>query len=678
MASLFSLIDQAFLMPLEHLTYDIREGARDFTEVLCTRLSEFFGGDLLAESARGLVGGALEALLPVEEKAQVQAHWGVQRELVEVEEEETEREGEGVEVMRPLTVREEDDVAGSPWTDCAEGDRQQAPSAGPLPDMAAVPLAAASAPDHTEQRGTGAAEAEAIVAEEEADVSGAREVDTDRSPGASCAEDGQHQAPSAAPLTEVAADTPAAAPAPAAPHTPSPQKEQRGSGRGGSSSARGGLFSSDAFTLPSDDGTLFSDPHFEYHPLPSPDARDPSTILTVDRQATLQLLETLLALGFSEVVHIGGEERAECGAVTEVLGGRSIFAERSGVSGGETAALSHGEALLPSGVQTDMEMGGAGAREEAVTPTAWGQDQSQASTAALRIPSPYSFLEGSLEYYPNVTLDRELGRGGQGAVYLALATRPTGEAFLVAAKVPLACLPFDYLLPEALNWIECASCPNLIPLLGFTIQQDTFIPLFGLADPSPAWTEPGAGVQETPFELYRVAVFAHHIARALAAMHSLGWLHCDVKTDNLLLKDGCPVLADFGLAIHERDAPGRGLCGSRGYIGPEVYLKGYHTQKADIFALGMVIWAHVTGGRPHYGFCDTRALLAWMALGGWYTWPTEVHAHGGDLMALVERCCDANPDRRPTACQLADELHDIAELLCAQCSNADMARGWDG
>ncbi|GAQ92381.1 Protein kinase superfamily protein [Klebsormidium nitens] len=670
MASLFSLVDQAFVMPLEHIAHFIREGACDFTEVLCTSLSEVAGGDLLAETVRGLVGGALEALLPVEEKAPVQVHWGVLSELVEGEEEE--REGEGEAVMLSLTVQEEDDVAGSPWADCAEGDRQQAPSAGPLPDMADVPLAAASAPDQTEQRGTGAVEVEATITAEEAkgldDFLLAKGLPSFE---ALCA-------PSAAPLAEAAADPSVAAPAPADPHTPSPQKEQRGSGRGGSSSAGGGLFSSDAFTLPSDDGTLFSDPHFEYQPLPSPDARALSMIVALDRQPTPQLLETLSALGFSEVVHIGGDARAECEAVTEVLGCSTRVSETLGISEGETVAPSYAEALLPEGVLTDMEADGAGATEEAMTPTARGQDQSQASTAALRIPSPYSFLEGALEYYPNVTLDRELGRGGQGAVYLALATRPTGEAFLVAAKVPLACLPGDYLLPEALNWIECASCPNLIPLLGFTIQQDTFIPLFGLADPSPAWTEAGVRVQESPFELYRVAVFAHHIARALAAMHSLGWLHCDVKTDNLLLKDGCPVLADFGLAIHERDAPGRGLCGSRGYIGPEVYLKGYHTQKADVFALGVVIWAHVTGGRPHYGFRDTRALLAWMALGGWYSWPAEVHAHGGDLMALAERCCDANPDRRPTACQLADELHDVAELLRAQCSDTDMARGWDG
>lgn len=69
----------------------------------------------------------------------------------------------------------------------------QAPSAEPLSDMADVPLAAASAPDQTEQRGTGAAEAEATVTGEEADDSGAQEGDEDWSSGASCAEGGQHQ-----------------------------------------------------------------------------------------------------------------------------------------------------------------------------------------------------------------------------------------------------------------------------------------------------------------------------------------------------------------------------------------------------------------------------------------------------------------------------------------------------
>ncbi|GAQ83520.1 Protein kinase-like superfamily protein [Klebsormidium nitens] len=480
MASLYSLFEQAIALPLEHFAHTFCEGARDFAGVLSSSLSEVPGGELLAGVARE----ALDALLPAEEKAQAEGQWRMVAGLVEGEEEEgeVEREEEG-EVGREEEerlvvvtegVREEEDAAGSPRTVCAEGDCHEAPSAEPLLDVVHASPAAASAPDQTEQRGTGAAEADSTVIGEEADDSGAREGDEDRSPGASCAEGGYHEAPSAAPLAEAAADPPAAS----APHSTQPQKEQRGSGGGGSSSAEGGLFSADAFVLPSDDGTLFSDPLFDFDPLPAAD----------------------------EGVTASEEERA----VAEI-------------AGAEAEALSCGEALLPRGVL--METAGAeevGPREESV---AQDQHPVEAARTASRFPPQYASLAGVLEFFPHVMMGTELGKGGQGTVYLADVLSTDRGRFPVATKVPSAGLPGDYLLQEALVCVELQACPNVIPLLGFTVQRGTFIPLYALADPSPAWTQPGAGAQWTPPQLYHIAVMVYQVALGLEGMHNLGWLH---------------------------------------------------------------------------------------------------------------------------------------------------------
>ncbi|GAQ91196.1 hypothetical protein KFL_007420010, partial [Klebsormidium nitens] len=72
------------------------------------------------------------------------------------------------------------------------------------------------------------------------------------------------------------------------------------------------------------------------------------------------------------------------------------------------------------------------------------------------------------------------------------------------------------------------------------------------------------------------------------------------------------------------------------------------------------------------------ALLAFMAMGGWFAWPNEVHAHAGDLVALVERCCHVDPSQRPSAHHVANDLLQIAELLRAQCSEDELEAAWSG
>ncbi|GAQ83530.1 hypothetical protein KFL_001510320 [Klebsormidium nitens] len=510
MASLYSLFEQVIVMPLEHLAQTFCGRARGAAEVLCSTLSEVPGGELLAGVARE----ALDALLPAEEKAQAEGQWRMVGGLVEPEEEEGEVEREEEERLVVVTegVREEEDASESPRTDCAEGDCQQAPSAEPLLDVVDASPAEASAPDQTEQRDTGAAEADSTVTREEADDCGAREGDADRSPGASCAEGGYHEAPSAAPLTEAAADSPAAAPAPL--------------------------------------------------PLPASDVG----------------------------VRASDGERA--------------VAETVGADEGEAEALSHGEALLLRGVLVETAgVEGVGPREESVM--LQDQDLVQAARIAPRFPPQYSSLARVLDFYPHVMMGTELGKGGQGTVHLADVLCANRGRFPVAAKVPAAGLPGDYLLQEALVCLELQGCPNVIHLLGFTVQRGTFIPLYALADPSPAWTQPGAGAQWTPPQLYHIAVMVYQVALGLEGMHDLGWLHGDLKVENILFDFRRVMLADFGIAVRESEAAAKGAGGTLGYLSPEVYLHRYQTKQSDVYALGVVIWALVTGSRPHYGFRDT-------------------------------------------------------------------------
>ncbi|XP_068995347.1 serine/threonine-protein kinase 35 [Embiotoca jacksoni] len=119
--------------------------------------------------------------------------------------------------------------------------------------------------------------------------------------------------------------------------------------------------------------------------------------------------------------------------------------------------------------------------------------------------------------------------------------------------------------------------------------------------------------------------FMRQLTSAVAFLHKNNIVHRDLKPDNILIsqKSGAPVLkvADFGLSkvcaalssknVEERPAAGAGskgsnqdnmvninkfwlssACGSDFYMAPEVW-EGHYTAKADIFALGIIIWAMI-------------------------------------------------------------------------------------
>jgi serine/threonine protein kinase len=153
------------------------------------------------------------------------------------------------------------------------------------------------------------------------------------------------------------------------------------------------------------------------------------------------------------------------------------------------------------------------------------------------------------------------------------------------------------------------------------------------------------------------------IAEALAHAHEQGFVHRDIKPQNILLDtDDRPHIADFGLAVRHREqaAVSVDVAGTTHYMSPELVRSENHRidGRTDLWALGVVFYRILTGRLPFTGSSAQEVFQKIL-----YTEPTAPRQIDstipGELERICLRClCQQMSGRYRTAADLAEELTD--------------------
>ncbi|MEU2758543.1 serine/threonine-protein kinase [Streptomyces sp. NPDC007094] len=281
-------------------------------------------------------------------------------------------------------------------------------------------------------------------------------------------------------------------------------------------------------------------------------------------------------------------------------------------------------------------------------------------------------------------LEEPLGRGATGTVWRARQRETAGAEAAVAGQ-PGETVAIKVLKEELANDADVVmrflrersvllrlTHPNIVRTRDLVVEGDLLALVMDLID--------GPDLhrylrENGPLTPVAAALLTAQIADALAASHADGVVHRDLKPANVLLdeRDGgmTPMLTDFGIA-RLADSPGltrtHEFVGTPAYVAPESAEGRPQTSAVDVYGAGILLYELVTGRPPFAGGTALEVLHRHLS-----EEPRRPSTVPEPLWTVIERCLSKDPDRRPSAENLARALRTVAAGIGVHANSAQIA-----
>lgn len=228
----------------------------------------------------------------------------------------------------------------------------------------------------------------------------------------------------------------------------------------------------------------------------------------------------------------------------------------------------------------------------------------------------------------------KIAQGGRSTVWRAL-DQNTGR--MVALKQFIPQVSVVEIQREAFA-LKATQHPNIVTLLESN-EHSGFLVLEHLEGPT---LEAIAPLSLTDFQS-----LARQTLAALQAVHHAGWLHRDVKPENLMLSaDGDCKLIDFGLACRIGERIENAMTGSVFFMAPEQFGNGQLDVRADVYALGCTFYFALTGQLPFQGETTPQVISSHL-----YEKPRPLREQRTDIpervIQIIKQMMARHPNARP-------------------------------
>jgi eukaryotic-like serine/threonine-protein kinase len=261
-------------------------------------------------------------------------------------------------------------------------------------------------------------------------------------------------------------------------------------------------------------------------------------------------------------------------------------------------------------------------------------------------------------------IERELGAGGMGTVYLARDLRHDRQVALKVFRPAVEAAVGSERFLREIRLAASLTHPHLLPVFdsgeagGYLYYVSPYIEGESLRERIQ---------REGPLPIPDAVRILHALADALATAHAAGIVHRDLKPANVLLSGRHALLADFGVAKALDEASGEDeltafgmTVGTPQYMAPEQAAGEPHVDhRADIYALGILGYEMLTGSPPFQGPSSQGVLAAHL------TQPPEpiTAKRQGVPPAVADammRCLEKRPeDRYQQAAELVGNLEAV-------------------